>query len=179
MIKKYFALLLGLVLILGLSWRVQRTAKVCQFHFVDEEDHIAGADLINRGYKLHEQIQSKPPALVYFSSAAIQKLARPEQYFYAGAAPPPGHVWFTGPYGVCFWPCASAGRAGFCFILRILKIRLAGQFAINGIFGGLSGGLSAGCFPCFQAAAPAGIDFLGSLPFLIVFNLVLSGPGSD
>ena len=80
MIKKYFPLLLGLILILGLSWRINQERSL-SLHFVDEEDHISGASLINRGYRLHEQIQSNHQPLVYFGSAVIQKLTRPDNIF--------------------------------------------------------------------------------------------------
>src|SRR3989338_7152301 len=80
MIKKYSALLLGLALILGLSWRIAQQRSL-SIHFVDEEDHLAGADLINRGYKLHQQIQSNHQPLVYFGPAAIQKLTQPDNIF--------------------------------------------------------------------------------------------------
>jgi hypothetical protein len=80
MISKYRWLFLGLALVLALSWRISQQRSL-SLHFVDEEDHLAGADLINRGYKLHEQIQSNHQPLVYFASAAIQKLGRPDNIF--------------------------------------------------------------------------------------------------
>ena len=80
MIKKYFPLLLGLILILGLSWRINQERSL-SLHFVDEEDHLSGANLINRGYKLHEQIQSNHQPLVYFGSATLQKIFKPDNIF--------------------------------------------------------------------------------------------------
>src|SRR3989344_8849934 len=76
MIKK----ILLLAIILALSWRVSQSRSL-SMHFVDEDDHLAGADLINRGYKLHNQIQSNHQPLVYFASAAIQKYAHPDNTF--------------------------------------------------------------------------------------------------
>jgi hypothetical protein len=80
MISKYRWLFLGLALVLTLSWRISQQRSL-SLHFVDEEDHLAGADLINRGYKLHEQIQSNHQPLVYFGSAAIQKITQPDNIF--------------------------------------------------------------------------------------------------
>lgn len=79
MIKKILPLA-ALALILTLSWRISQSRSL-SIHFVDEEDHLAGAELINRGYKLHEQIQSNHQPLVYFGSAAIQKFTQPDNLF--------------------------------------------------------------------------------------------------
>lgn len=71
MIKKIFLL----IIILGLSWRVSQQRSL-SMRFVDEDDHLAGADIINQGYKLYEQISTNHQPLVYSASAAIQKIAR-------------------------------------------------------------------------------------------------------
>ena len=76
MIKK----ILLLLVVLGLSWRVSQQRSL-SMHFVDEDDHLSGANLINRGYKLHDQIQSNHQPLVYFTSVAIQKLTQPDNIF--------------------------------------------------------------------------------------------------
>ncbi|PIP52719.1 hypothetical protein COX09_00035, partial [Candidatus Beckwithbacteria bacterium CG23_combo_of_CG06-09_8_20_14_all_47_9] len=47
--------ILLLAIILGFSWQINQQRSL-SMHFVDEDDHLAGAELINRGYKLHRQI---------------------------------------------------------------------------------------------------------------------------
>ncbi|MDZ7586220.1 MAG: hypothetical protein U0946_00575, partial [Patescibacteria group bacterium] len=80
MIKKYWWqwLILGIVMLV--SWQISQTRSL-SMHFVDEEDHIAFADYINQGYKLHRDIQNNHQPLIYFGSAAIQKLTHPDNIF--------------------------------------------------------------------------------------------------
>lgn len=72
--------MLGLLAILAVSWRVSQTRSL-SLRFVDEEDHIAFSYYMNRGYRLHEQLQNNHQPLVYFASAAIQKFTHPDNIF--------------------------------------------------------------------------------------------------
>lgn len=71
-------LIFGLVMLV--SFRISQTRSL-SMHFVDEEDHIAFADYINQGYKLHRDIQNNHQPLIYFGSALIQKITQPDNIF--------------------------------------------------------------------------------------------------
>lgn len=78
--KKNIFIWLAFGLIMAVSFNISK-ARSLSMHFVDEEDHMAGAELMNRGYKLHEQIQGNHQPLVYAASAAIQRLTKPNNMF--------------------------------------------------------------------------------------------------
>ncbi|MFH0943533.1 MAG: hypothetical protein V1810_05195 [Candidatus Beckwithbacteria bacterium] len=79
MIKRFFPwLIVGIVMLV--SWQISQTRSL-SMHFVDEEDHIAFADYINQDYKLHRDIQNNHQPLIYFGSALIQKITRPDNIF--------------------------------------------------------------------------------------------------
>jgi len=78
--KKNILIWLIFIVIMIVSWRISQNRSL-SLRFVDEEDHIAFGYYINRGYRLHEQLQNNHQPLVYFASAAIQKIAEPENIF--------------------------------------------------------------------------------------------------
>ncbi|AKM79466.1 MAG: hypothetical protein UX85_C0005G0019 [Candidatus Beckwithbacteria bacterium GW2011_GWB1_47_15] len=78
--KLKLPLLLGLAAILALSFKIAQ-ARSLSLHFGDEEDHIAFAYFVNRGYRLHRDLQNNHQPLVYFASAAIQKITQPDNIF--------------------------------------------------------------------------------------------------
>jgi len=171
MIKKYFALLLGLILILGLSWRINQERSL-SLHFVDEEDHISGASLINRGYRLHEQIQSNHQPLVYFGSAAIQKLTQPDNIFmlirrHRQAVFVYGALWsllivlrfsYPGLIFVFFFEWLKYGLLGNLLLMESLAVYPAVYIFFN----------------LLEQKIPKTLElvFLGFSGFLILFNLV-------
>ena len=71
-------LILGIIMLVSFQISQSRSLSL---HFVDEEDHIAFADYINQGYQLHQDIQNNHQPLIYFGSAAIQKLTKPDNIF--------------------------------------------------------------------------------------------------
>ena len=68
------------ILVMGLSFQINQ-ARSLSMHFRDEEDHIAFAYYVNKGYQLHKDLQNNHQPLVYFGSAAIQKLTNPPNIF--------------------------------------------------------------------------------------------------
>jgi len=65
---------------MGLSFQVNQ-ARSLSLHFGDEEDHIAFAYYVNRGYQLHKDLQNNHQPTVYFLSAVVQKLTHPQNIF--------------------------------------------------------------------------------------------------
>jgi len=169
MIKKLSILLL--IIILALSWRVSQSRSL-SLHFVDEEDHLAGADLINHGYKLHERIQSNHQPLVYFGSAVIQKLTRPDNIFML--------VRLTRlamfAYGA-LWSLLLVGRfswTGLIFVLffEFLKYGLLGNLLLMESLAVYPAVYLFGVFLGGDKPRLPELLFLGFCSFLIVFNLV-------
>jgi len=79
LIKKHkrlviYLLILGAVFFCAFRLSQSRSAS---FHFVDEEDHITFAYYINKGYKLHRDLQGNHQPLAYFGSAFLQKMTKP------------------------------------------------------------------------------------------------------
>jgi len=163
--------ILLLAIILGLSWQISGQRSL-SMHFVDEDDHLAGADLINRGYKLHEQIQSNHQPLVYFASAAIQKITQPDNIFmlvrrHRQAIFAYGALWGLLLVWRFSWP-------GLIFVLffEFLKYGLLGNLllmenlAVYPAVYILAVLLTPGLLHRFE------LIFLGWGSFLIIFNLV-------
>ncbi|MDZ4229286.1 MAG: hypothetical protein U1C50_03470, partial [Patescibacteria group bacterium] len=158
-------------LILTLSWRISQMRSL-SLHFVDEEDHLAGADLIIRGYKLHEQIQSNHQPLVYFASAAIQKLTHPDNIFMLVRR----HRQALFAYGA-LWSLLLVLRfrwPGLVFVLFF-------EFLKYGLLGNLLLMESLAVYPAVYLFAVfleqklprrPELVFLGLCSFLIIFNLV-------
>ena len=171
MIKKYFLLFLGLTLILGLSWRISQQRSL-SIHFVDEEDHIAGAFLINRGYKLHEQIQSNHQPLVYFGSAAIQKVFKPDNIFMLVRR----HRQAMFIYGA-LWSLLVVLRFSypgliFVFLFEWLKYGLLGNLLLMESLAVYPAVYLLGVILEQKKPKPLELAFLGFSSFLIIFNLV-------
>jgi len=74
----FYFLILGIVFIGAFRLSESRSLS---FHFVDEEDHITFAHYINKGYKLHRDLQGNHQPLVYFGSALLQKVSKPTNIF--------------------------------------------------------------------------------------------------
>ncbi len=141
-------------------------------HFVDEEDHLAGAGLVNRGYKLHEQIQSNHQPLVYFGSAAIQKLTKPDNIFMLVRLT--RLAMFT--YGA-LWSLLIVLRfswPGLIFVLffEFLKYGLLGNLLLMESLAVYPAVYLLGVFLSPKPPRRFELVFLGLCTFLIVFNLV-------
>lgn len=170
MIKKILPLA-ALALILTLSWRVSQSRSL-SMHFVDEEDHIAGADLINRGYKLSEQIQGNHQPLVYFTSSVVQKITRPDNLFMLVRR----HRQAIFIYGA-LWSLLLIWRFSWPGLIFVLFF----EFLKYGLLGNLLLMESLAVYPAVylmaarltgQQPRPLELLFFGLCTFLIIFNLV-------
>lgn len=169
MIKKL--LILPLIIILALSWRVSQSRSL-SLHFVDEEDHLAGAELINRGYKLHEQIQSNHQPLVYFGSAAVQKITQPDNIFMLVRRHRQA-IWLYG----ALWSLLLVWRfrwPGLIFVLffEFLKYGLLGNLLLMESLAVYPAVYLLGTYLAPKPPRRVELIFLGLCSFLIVFNLV-------
>lgn len=141
-------------------------------HFVDEEDHLAGAELINRGYRLHEQIQGNHQPLVYFFSAAVQKTTHPNNVFMLIRR----HRQAMFVYGA-LWSLLLVWRFSWPGLIFVLFF----EFLKYGLFGNLLLMESLAVYPAVYLffvllvqprSRRLELVFLGFCTFLIVFNLV-------
>ena len=71
---------LGLVVVLLASFRLANQRSL-SFHFVDEEDHIVTANLMNQGHKLYRDLSVNHQPLVYLGSQALQKITKPNSVY--------------------------------------------------------------------------------------------------
>jgi len=163
--------ILLLAIILGFSWQINQQRSL-SMHFVDEDDHLAGAELINRGYKLHRQIQSNHQPLVYFASAAIQKLTGPDNIFMLVRR----HRQTIFFYGAV-WSLLLVWRFSWPGLIFVLFF----EFLKYGLLGNLLLMESLAVYPAVYLLAvlltskpPSHREliFLGFYSFLIIFNLV-------
>ncbi|MFC1627007.1 hypothetical protein ACFL18_00435 [Patescibacteria group bacterium] len=74
--SKKLLLFLVLGIILTGVFRLS-SQRALSFHFVDEEDHIVTASLMNQGYKLYKDLSVNHQPLVYLGSSWLQKIAKP------------------------------------------------------------------------------------------------------
>lgn len=175
MIKKYWRqwLIFGLVMLI--SWRVSQSRSL-SMHFVDEEDHIAFADYINQGYQLHQDIQNNHQPLIYFGSAAIQKLTQAENIFmlirrHRQAVYIYGLLWSL----LIVWRFKNLGII-FVVLFEFLKYWLLGNLWLMETLAVypavyIFGNLLEVWFEQYKLKIAEAI-FLGVCAFLIIFNLV-------
>lgn len=170
MIKKFLPLLV-LAVILGLSWRISQDRSL-SLRFVDEDDHLAGADLINRGYKLYEQISTNHQPLVYSASAAIQKISHPDNLFMLVRR----HRQALFGYGA-IWSLLLVLRFGWPGLIFVLFF----EWLKYGLLGNLLLMESLAVYPAVyllfslltvKRPRPSELLLLGLCSFLVVFNLV-------
>ena len=174
-IKKPLLYLIALAIILAVSFKITQ-ARSLSFHFVDEEDHITYAYYINKGYQLHRDLQGNHQPLVYFVSAAVQKITKPTNIFMLIRR----HRQVMFLYGAIWslllvWRFKSLGLA-FVLLFEYLKYFLFGDkllmetlavYPTVYFFGVMADVL-------FKNNLPSKLEtlFLGVCTFLIIFNMV-------
>jgi hypothetical protein len=169
MIKKILPFL-ALAFVLLVSWQISQQRSL-SMHFVDEDDHIAGGNLINRGYLIHHQLQSNHQPLVYLASAAIQKTFRPNNLFMLIKR----HRQAVFAYGA-LWSLILVWRFGWTGLIFGLFF----EFLKYGLLGNLLLMESLAVYPAVYLLAAtltpitsrAEFIWLGISAFLVIFNLV-------
>lgn len=160
-----------LVIILSLSWRVNQQRSL-SLRFVDEDDHVAGADLINRGHKLYEQISTNHQPLVYSFSAAVQQITPSDNLFMLVRRHRQA-VWIYGALWSLFL-VLSFGRSGLIFVglFEFLKYGLLGNLLLMESLAVYPAAYLLSALLFTRRPQPVESLFLGWCSFLIIFNLV-------
>jgi len=164
---------LGMILIGVFQLSNQRALS---FHFVDEEDHIVTASLMNEGHRLYKDLSVNHQPLVYLGSSWLQKITKPTSMLvlirWHRLA-----IWLY----AAIWSLILVWRFNFIGLLFVgvfewLKFYLFGNLwlmetlavypAVYLLANLIQGGLVNDWFKKKEAV------FLGACSFLVIFNLV-------